>query len=813
MTGVVNDVAGSVTYTQNGYVIYADPGATGTSGVGGFNETSGGATKVDDGTCGNWSTQQISGCHGSANNVSWNAAATLVCSACHGDNLRVLDDYAHSYDDPSTDIKAAPPIDNHGYSGLDTDPEAKRKYIGAHTKHLNSSFRLSKGDSCRMCHVGNNHADGIIDVKLDLSAAGINATWTAGADADTAGSCASMAPESCHPTGGTQPTWDSAETFACRNCHGMNGITPSHVTDPIGSNIDLPDNDPDIPVLERMPGNCTWCHIGGHPKEKKVVSITKASPAVVVTENNHNMATNDKVTIHTQSGMIEINNKTFPVTVINATSFSLQGSNTTAYGTFDYGTWIEGNGYGTILIPNDSRVGINYRSGGVHLKANIGARGEKQSEAELCWGCHTPNNISEWGADSAPTKATEFLSGNGNDYNFGQIYLNAAGGTVTSNWLGDGQGAFWRSGNTPGFNYKDGRIRSTHSTDPTGSSALIAGSAYNYSNTANSERLDAVNIIRCSNCHDVHNTNMSPMAADLLDPTGPPYLRGKWKSSPYKEDGAPQLGTSYTAQITTGLPGYGYGPVPRANTSTTQQMGGYWIDQNSGNPTGTWSYETSAALCQLCHSKTVDSLEQAADSGGLWISATNGHANSVLGGTGTGAPNIFLNGAGGRNGTGGAQVDPNPGAWMGFQNSLASNTNTYGYGPRSTDGGYLAPLQTPSKPNISTNLNFGWGVTVDAATIEGGYHQFSCSKCHNPHASRLPKLMITNCLDVARNTWEQSYDTIAENADWSIFNTAASSRSTMKLSHLSTAQNCHRYIDDNGDNVPEEKGWNKVTPW
>ncbi|MDT8422430.1 MAG: CxxxxCH/CxxCH domain-containing protein, partial [Desulfuromonadales bacterium] len=767
-------------YTYNSLVIYKDA-----DGSGGFNAT---GDNMDDGSCGNWSTLNVSGCHGPAVSATWTDAATLSCSACHGDDSRVLDQYSHSFDDPSDDVKAAPPVDNHGYDGTGAT-EAERKYVGAHVAHLNSSFRMSKGDSCRLCHgasrPGNSiHADGIIDVDLDLAAAGASAVWTEGTPT-TAGSCSSMDPGACHPSTAA-PTWDSAAVFYCTNCHGMGGATPSHVTDPIGSNIDLPDNDLDSG--DPMPGNCTWCHVGGHPKDKKVIAITNASPAVVTTEHNHNLAGGEKVSIHTTTGMTEINNHTYNTAVINATQFSLVGSDTSGYGTFDNGSWIEGNGTGIILIPNDSRVGINYLSGGVHLKANIGARGEVSSEAELCWSCHTPNNISEWGADDGSTN-TATDPGNGNVYNFGTLNQ--------PNWIG----ATWTSGTTGtyGFGYKTNTIRSTHSTDATGTSALT-GSAYAYTNGG----VDAVGKIHCSNCHDVHNSNTSPLAGDSLDPTGPPYLRGTWKSNPYKEDGAPILGQTYLDVTVSTETGYGYGMVPRASSSTSNAMGGYWIDQNSGNPTAGWTYESSAALCQLCHSTTVDTLDHTTGEN-LWITTANGHANSVLGGSGTGAANIFrtgfdVNGVG-RQGTGGVdEANPNPGGWMGFQNTQATaktGDDDYGYGPRSAKGPYLTPLQ---KSQVSTPLlMFAWGNSVDATTVESGYHQFSCSKCHNPHASRLPKLMITNCLDVTHNTWDNSYD--AENdPTWADngFSSVASSWGTKRLSHLSTAQNCHRMIDLDG---------------
>jgi hypothetical protein len=101
---------------------------------------------------------------------------------------------------------------------------------------------------------------------------------------------------------------------------------------------------------------------------------------------------------------------------------------------------------------------------------------------------------------------------------------------------------------------------------------------------------------------------------------------------------------------------------------------------------------------------------------------------------------------------------------------------------------------------------FTWGVSVDATTTDIGYHAFTCSKCHNPHASRLPKLMITNCLDTRHNTWQSS--TSGQGNQTQAWWTGSTSDVGEKAATWNTAQNCHRY--DTNDNVG---GWNKVTPW
>jgi predicted CxxxxCH...CXXCH cytochrome family protein len=60
---------------------------------------------------------------------------------------------------------------------------------------------------------------------------------------------------------------------------------------------------------------------------------------------------------------------------------------------------------------------------------------------------------------------------------------------------------------------------------------------------------------------------------------------------------------------------------------------------------------------------------------------------------------------------------------------------------------------------VRTGIGITWGVnlkqqinTTATANVQQNsanqYHNFPCSKCHTPHASRLPRLMKTNCLDV-----------------------------------------------------------------
>ena len=423
-----------------------------------------------------------------------------------------------------------------------------------------------------------------------------------------------------------------------------------------------------------------------------------------------------------------------------------------------------GHGTGTVIIPNNAAVGINYTAAGHGNGISLGGGAATgTTEAEICWNCHDLYAISEWGANQ------KTVTGN-YAYNYGQIYTSNALTTPTSNWIG----AWWKSG-TPAFAYKTGRIQSTHAANSAVSAAGV----------------DLVSQIRCSYCHDVHDLNRAP--GDTA--SGKPYLRGSWKGNPYKEDGAPQSGTAY-------LNLQRFGAVPRGNTAQTT-MGGYWIDQNSANPTATFSLANSAGLCTLCHGNNVNTLNQFGSAANAWI-GSNGHANATIGGTGLGAANIF-------DLRGGVRADSaNPAmAFQGASDPGDSGSGSFGFRNNEENAAGWTPRVNPVGESRNY-ANYQWGATVDATTINLQYHKFSCSKCHNPHAARLPRLLITNCLDTKHNTWDNSFQLAAAPQ-------GGSNNIGRSISNWTSAQNCHRLggndPNDTRDTAGTGAGWNRVSPW
>lgn len=451
-----------------------------------------------------------------------------------------------------------------------------------------------------------------------------------------------------------------------------------------------------------------------------------------------------------------------------------------------------------VRIPENPTVGIDYVDGYIDLggTATLG-----NTEAEICWNCHDGVSVSEWGTNT-DTNSTA------TNYNFGTVYTDASKNTQTSKWIG----TYWVSAN---FSYKEGWLNNKPTTADSVTGTANAGSTHAVS-SGGVQGIDAVANIRCTYCHDVHNTaNLKGTVAG--DVHGKPYLRGSWKGNPYNEDGAPRSGVTYTANN-------GYGLVPRAGSVYTD-MGGYFIDQNTTVTPNSLGWVAGGStgfggLCELCHGNAdnsftvaeINALNKFGTASDSWI-GSNGHSNSVKGGDGSIGANIFRiadrNSVAVTFGTA-AGVSAGSPAMGNVQNSANWVYSFRSVSSRATQGFNVQPYATTEQiPNAGTT----WGVTINSAdtTVDLNYHKFSCSKCHTPHASRLPRLMITNCLDTKNNTWANAYivpsaSTVVNGSSPSIDN------ASMPISQATSAQNCHRvrnpaYANSRG------AGWNKVTPW
>ena len=855
--GPVTETANRITYhaggTAGGTVIYDD-----TNGGGGYNDRGPASDHNDNGSCFGFNATGVTGCHGAAGSdpdgpgplptypaPKWGDSASVSCAMCHGDPSRAdVTPFNRPFEDGSRDSRYAGNVKIFKSApGIDLSGNSNSNAVGQHLMHLNFSYRFT-GNSCALCHLGNEHADGTVDVVLDKSVAGVNAQWNANAGgAGTPGTCSGTSQLRCHGNNASDPEWKVRDNpvvklVKCNECHGFSGKTFT-VGNPGSSQI------PHVKDLGQV-RDCTWCHVEGHPREGYSISAATKDNPVKLTSAKHGLETGDTVVVHAEgmsqldhrfaavtvvdannftlngvnstgfgtltagywkrsypaktitaisnanpavvtsaghglqtgnnvllnvAGMTQLHGYNGPVTKIDSNRFSLDGVNSTAFGTFTSGGWVPDDG--AILVPNYSVAGIDYSSGGIHLKRVVNGRitlnnGELvSSEAATCWACHEDQTpvVSEWGANNKPLTGSL-------PYNYGSLNK--------TSWFG----ATWSS---PSFAYKTGTIQSTHSVNP---DVLGPGA-------------DADSLIRCSYCHDVHDLNKA--IGDTA--SGSPYLRGSWKGNPYKEDGAPGRNTGYAANHYTSNDDFG--AVPRGGPGT-QKMGGYWIDQNSGYPTASWSFENSAGLCILCHGQSVNTMNKFGDASTDWV-GSNGHSNAAIGGSGTSKANIYNPVL---RGEGSSYLKPG----MGYQEITTvfdTGNPRRMYGLRAAENSvgvtpYAAKVDgSTSEPYAYEEFN--WGLDREtgttAADSEFSYHRFSCSKCHNPHASRLPRLMITNCLDISHNTWDEDYNGSTKWTTWSPRAVMPYSGSDWKgvankqLSYATSAQNCHRYVELNGKTI------------
>jgi hypothetical protein len=462
------------------------------------------------------------------------------------------------------------------------------------------------------------------------------------------------------------------------------------------------------------------------------------------------------------------------------------------------------NNNGGSNMDMQTQLGIDYTTnGGIHLGGTATLAGNQfavtntPTEAEICWGCHgTNSDNNEWGYNtdtngSFPTNSIQDIDAvTSPSHNYGWVYDSYNRGTnnftgLTSAWVdASGNGKYFKfayqqdSSNSYAMNE---RITSVHSVSFTAGRSSVADNVTSgIVDRSDGQTLEGLDDIRCSYCHDVHGLDKA--VADTN--TGKPYLRGSWMGNPYSPD-MPPVGTSgySTSGGPTGRGNRHYtssgggrtfpDAVPRLFTSSTHEKGGYFIDQNSGWPTKDPNYDTlaeTAGICTSCHGTNVDTMDYYTGTS-LWQGTNgvnNGHSNSALGGTSdTGKRNNLFDARRGSN-------------YMAAQRGV--NFEDYGKDYSGQPFRSYFSSAEPGKSNASNAppRNTGWyGGTAGSATRGGQYgtwygtgigndgssgavraHSFSCSKCHTPHASHLPALLITNCLDQTLSTWTDSTGTV-----------------------------------------------------
>jgi hypothetical protein len=729
------------------------------------------------------------GCHASAPaDQNW-TDTSIGCTNCHVTQAasNTYDPYSGVHDDAGTLVSSTPHDDSFGVGGTCTTCHAS---MASETNHIN----------------GTDNGNTVNDLGLN---ADLSYSQSAGDDGSCFGS-GNGTLTNCHSGAGDDGTWqrlwDSSVSYAndgsteCAGCHGGFANDWTFGTDNVDADGSVShDRDWDGATPGEVIGNhtgtvqadrCKMCHGYGYAGvyDSANMGAHRDGRITFNDEMGYNGSPNFDCSTYCHSDNTDHGLETSGwLTTSNTVDCpplacgDCHGASTPAAGvgtgsphtsqTCEY--CHTGHNSGTIQIPNNTTVGINYGLGGIDLGNSLGATGA--TEEEICNGCH--------GATYTPWGKTH------GSYTTGTVSNNTTWSTAT-----------WSSAN---FSYKDGNIQSTH-----------------YGRAG----------VSCSYCHDVHDTYAG-------SPTGTPFLRGDWTSNPFMEDGAPQSAQAGWLKVDAKR-SENDGELPRAGAynadaaNLNNQLHGWQIEQNN-NIAFSETYSTFGELCQLCHAQ------------GTLETAWTGHAGAVSGFSGSTNNNFFRTGQRGGNGN-----------WnlgdMGYNTTTTSMTripmvtggsnSTYigglrngrdvGNGQEEVDGidtgNQAADPETPLTSNIVYIGGAVTSITVDDSTYDNNFHNFPCSKCHSPHASRLPRLMITNCLDVNHNAWDNSE---ASPAGWAPQEPNPDNKLppldlshgfvATQLSYSPTGHNCHRYVNTSwstgGDSgTPQsgnEGGWNTVTPW
>jgi hypothetical protein len=256
------------------------------------------------------------------------------------------------------------------------------------------------------------------------------------------------------------------------------------------------------------------------------------------------------------------------------------------------------------------------------------------------------------------------------------------------------------------------------------------------------------------------------------------------------------------------------------------------------------SVADTAGICILCHTSAVEDIDYYPGSN-LWV-GTNGHGNSTLGGDPTGVAvdlfdaerggdsNFFMHAQGaptGENsrwGDSGSRKNDLPSSR--YFESIEIAKNTGGYAPPRNTGWFgdydiatgvwgtgadIAPGDNDRSSQYdvwyagTASAGYGNGIGVDGTTGRGSEperaHNFSCSKCHTPHASGLPALLMTNCLDyqLPKND-AQGWVGVMEKRGGNNTPVDVGPNATDTWA-LNVMGNCHR-------NDSSATGWNRLAP-
>jgi predicted CxxxxCH...CXXCH cytochrome family protein len=665
---------------------------------------------------------------------------------------------------------------------------------GKHAAHLNNAVVLGTNFGCTDCHAktvsGNttigtpaNHINGFVDYS--------------GARGGSNKPCATFY---CHSNGKQTfvppPAWTGATVFGCNGCHGTSNAlgAPDYASGPAGS---LTANS-HAAHTSTGSASCDACHTNTTTTGTAVKggSVLHINGAIDVTFNTAKAGgsiswtpgtkTCTNISCHgNTSGQwgasacldchsISQGNRAAITPQFSANSHHIQGTVANAH---CYQCHWEANSDGTINLsyhggaaaPGSPVELVVYGAGARPATYNLGvtavaytANGTRSEMAKInihCLGCHSTQNdgTSPFGDGKTPKQ-----------YAWDSFSIGAKYGNYST---------------TPWGKYSGGNVTPKNTVTKAYSAhgnAVSNQGGWDTNETWPNTRNGAVNIL-CCDCHNSHGSGVSGTTTSYTSATAnggilKDTIAGKggysttYKPAPggspaSKNAYNPGAGLCFDCHLTAnaGPTPWGYGDTFGA----AQKIMGYWDTTYFGPGTfgsqSRFPYKTTphrgghfgaytslstlpskaiGGLCTPCHDPHGVSPA---------LGANKKYAVPLLKGTWLTSP--YKEDVSPANNTAGTErllgvpyhID---------QNTFGASIRSAVTGIGETDAQFAGLcLGCHAKDSLTNGVNGGTWKSVDRIheSVKGwganAKHSYSCSKCHTPHNSRLPRLMVTNCLN------------------------------------------------------------------
>jgi len=649
------------------------------------------------------------------------------------------------------------------------------RYTGSHQKHTASSTNGGYSIDCLICHSGSGagsalHVNGTIDIIFNTAVTGSSAVYSSG-------QCFNIA---CHVTTvSTGPTWGNAGTLAtypatCVGCHSGEVGNRDAIVPQFGFNSHHVQRSGMVQGTD-----CAMCHWEGANDGSRntayhagtLASSGNAVNLVIWTTSNSGAKTPaDRPAAVRGTTFISYtaNGTRGQLTKLNTVCLGCHNANNDSFQPFGDGKTPKQYAWDGLSIDarytqagtttwgkyaattNAAQKNIT-KAFSAHGNAANNSRGWDTTNGVdgaitntssnvnvLCFDCHNSHGTSATGIMSSYSSATGRSSGailkstNNGKGGYSATYVPTAGGSSAApdkNAYNPGAALCFDCHNnrTPGgavpwgyngtfgatqaiYGYRDTPYFGNYSTSGAvnrypykrystaiRSSKLNHGGHFGASTPLTTTAAKPINGL-CTPCHDPHGVSTTLTQANAV-----PLLKGTWLTSPWKEDVAPanineaRGGTNKDSSN---------GTTGGSSTRPARQLVGstplYRIDQN------TFGAQVTASMPNFGSAQTATSWTKTA-------------ANFIT------------------------ETDT---SFAGLCMQCHSKAQL---APKA--GTAVAPDAWKSMTRIHGTVK-GWSTT--ASGTNGNYatagvnkmHNFSCSKCHTPHNSNLPRLMVTNCLDV-----------------------------------------------------------------